>query len=486
MATPSALVFKVPELAQMGYALDQQAEKKRKAEEKEREQYAKSLGVETKMLEGGFKLVGTWKEGSQLAFNQWKEANIEYLRTGSDEAKANLEARTQQFNQIFGTGLGASTSASSQLNDYRSVGGKGYIAKPDEVDGVYKQFISPAEFKVENGMIMVSDGDRGFVPATQSSYFATESNPSNTFMLEKRNPELIGYNPNSVGAQMAKDIYVLSGVRVDNGRGVTYNTSEAANRVEGEIKSQMENDPGYAERVATWYYAKSNGLDMGNLGMADMADIQNEMKKSTFMEAATNSYISEAKAEVVRLRPADQVPAPLQQGEPTQKDIDAMSLLQTARPIKTTHKASNAPAFGLEFSFANSPVKITGPETLYVTNIVMNDRGNIVDYDIYAGGDDIMSGDVMSFSSKKPYTKVLSKTQMESLKAELRSRRVYDGMVQTSTSSQASELLNEMRRTQPSVAKGTPTGSVGSSVGTPSGNTPMERSSNRFGTRIGQ
>ena len=116
----------------------------------------------------------------------------------------------------------------------------------------------------------------------------------------------------------------------------------------------------------------------------------------------------------------------------------------------------------------------------------MNDSGNIVDYEIYAGGDDIMSGDVMSFSSKKPYTKALSKTQMESLKAELRSMRVYDGMVQTSTSNQASEILNEMRRTQPSSANGAPTGSVGSSVGTPSGNTPAERSSNRFGTRIGQ
>ena len=481
MAIPSALVFKVPELAQMGYALDQQTEKKRNAEEKEREQYAKSLGVDNKMLEGGFKLVGTWKEGSQLAFNQWKEANIEYQTTGSDESKNNLEAKTQQFNQIFGTGLGASTNASAEMSNHRSAGGKGYLAKPGEVDGLYKQFTTPAEFKVENGMIMVSDGDRGFVPATQSSYFATDTNPSNTFMLEKRNPEFVGYNPNAVGAQMARDIYTLNGVRVDNGKGVTYNTSEAANRVESEVKSQIANDSGYAEKIATWYFATSNGLNMGNLSMADMTDVQSQMNNSVFMEAAITSYISEAKEEVVRRRPSDQVPAPTQPGEPTQRENDAMSVLQTARAVKTTHKTRGGDAFGLEFSFANSQVKITGPETLYITNLVINDKGNIVGYDIYSGGVDLES---MDFSAKNLYKKPLTTTQIQSLKAELRSRKVYDGMVRTAISEEASQLLDNMRRAQPASAKGVPTNST--SVGASPIGTPSTRSANRFGTRIGQ
>ena len=441
MAAPSALVFKVPELAQMGYALDQQAEKKRKAEEKEREQYAKSLGVEAKMLEGGFKLVGTWKEGSQLAFNQWKEANIEYLRTGSDEAKSNLEARTQQFNQIFGTGLGASTSAASQLNDYRSVGGKGYIARPEEVDGVYKQFTTPAEFKVENGMIMVSDGDRGFVPATQSSYFATETNPSNTFMLEKRNPELIGYNPDAVGVKMAQDIYRLDGVRVDNGRRVSYNTTEAGNRVESEIKNQMSNDPGYAERVATWYYAKKNGLDMGNLGMADLSDIQSEMRNEAFMEAATSSYITSAKDAVIRQRPADQVGAPPTPRQPTSREMDAAAVLSSAY----------AEQGAMKFPLGQAPVKISGQEPIVVTGVSMDAEGNITGYDAFFTQYDDYGN--MIPSTNNPVNRKLTKQEASALNAELKSRGLYSAMVSQSKANAAAIMFSKPK--QSSAPRGT-------------------------------
>lgn len=455
MAAPSALVFKVPELAQMGYALDQQAEKKRKAEEKEREQYAKSLGVETKMLEGGFKLVGTWKEGSQLAFNQWKEANIEYLRTGSDEAKSNLEARTQQFNQIFGTGLGASTSAASQLNDYRSVGGKGYIAGPEEVDGVYKQFTSPAEFKVENGMIMVSDGDRGFVPATQSSYFATETNPSNTFMLEKRNPDIVAFNPDSYAETLAKNVYNLRGVRVDTGRGVTFNIAEAKNRAVSEASGRLDRDNQYLEGAVTWYYAQQNGLNQGKLTNSDYAQIQSLMQSETFMESAREAYLGAVGSAVERYAPANQVGAA---PAPTSKDLEASAFLQTAAPVKATHKTQKSDVYGISFSFSNAPVKLTGENNLYVTNVVVNDQGNIVDYDVFSGGEDLGS---MTYGQRSTYATPLTKAEMASLKSELRNRGVYDGMISISKSENAISATNQLRGSSRTPGSGNNVGTSG-------------------------
>ena len=90
----------------------------------------------------------------------------------------------------------------------------------------------------------------------------------------------------------------------------------------------------------------------------------------------------------------------------------------------------------------------------------------------------------MDFSAKNLYKKPLTTTQIQSLKAELRSRKVYDGMVRTAISEEASQLLDNMRRAQPASAKGVPTNST--SVGASPIGTPSTRSANRFGTRIGQ
>lgn len=465
MATPSAIVFNVPELAQMGYALDKQEEQKRKVEQKEREQYSKGLGVETKILEGGYKLVGPYKEAAQAAFEIWKEANINYMSTGSSEAKSQLEARTAEFNQLFGVGLGASTSLSNSVAQYNSVSGRGYIDTMDEMKQKVNMFSSGREIKVENGTVMINDPEKGFVPATQSLLFATEPNQYNNFNLDKVNPDIVAFNPDSYAETLAKNVYNLRGVRVDTGRGVTFNIAEAKNRAVSEASGRLDRDNQYLEGAVTWYYAQQNGLNQGKLTNSDYAQIQSLMQSETFMESAREAYLGAVGSAVERYAPANQVGAA---PAPTSKDLEASAFLQTAAPVKATHKTQKSDVYGISFSFSNAPVKLTGENNLYVTNVVVNDQGNIVDYDVFSGGEDLGS---MTYGQRSTYATPLTKAEMASLKSELRNRGVYDGMISISKSEDAISATNQLRGSSRTPRSGNnvgTSGAVGRRADTPS------------------
>lgn len=424
MATPSALVFKVPELAQMGYALDKQAQAEREKEEAKREQFSKSLGVQSKMLEGGYKLVGQFQQAAQLSYNAWKEANIEYERTGSSEAKAALEARTQEFNQVFGVGLASSNSMSQQLLDYSTSGGKGYLQNKDEVSAQQSSFLS-GSVKTDNGVNMVLEGGQ-WVPFLESQTFSTQPTSYNTFALEKRNPELTGYTPLDLAANVAKSVYSLDGVQTvyQSGR-VSYNLDKAAEKTIAEIASRRENDPSQLRKEAIWWWAKTNNKEVEGISQADMAEIERQMNSETFMQAAQENFQS-AVVEYVKQQVPEGRPGAAP-AAPTQKQVEASSVAESG----------SVESNGMSFEFSNNPITLRGEKTVIVTGVFFDENGAPTGYNAYDAKFDETTGVLQGTGSAV----TLNANQMRAAASELKSRQWYNPLSRTAKANKTAIII---------------------------------------------
>jgi len=374
MAAPSALVFKVPELAQMGYALDKQAQAEREKEEAKREQFSKSLGVESKMLEGGYKLSGQFLEGTQQAFNVWKEASVEYERTGADDAKAKLEAATAQFNQMFGVGLGASNSLSKEIQSFRAVGGSGYLQNLSEVNTSRDAFLSPKEYKVENGVVMIKEGSE-WKPAANSETFSTTPNNSNTFSLERVNPKLAGYNPLLIGDQMSRDIWASDGVmRIGSNGSRSFNDEKAKEKVLSDLAMRRETNSEEERRmIATWWYSQKNGKEQGSLSQTDAAWIETNMSSEAFMTAAIENYNNAVVEAVLSKKPAGQAGTARQ---PSQAETTAAGIAQQG-------VLGGASSDGIMYSFGADAITLGGENNIIITGVQYNKSGDVIGFNAF-------------------------------------------------------------------------------------------------------
>ena len=431
----STTVFKVPEWAAQGAAMEAQAAQKRKEEAEKREKLTSAMGIDQRFAENQYKLVGKYKDASQAAYNAWRESAIEFETSGSQAAKAKMDMARNQFNQAFGIGLSASATATDELNKMNSAKGVGYIDTPDTAKQKYNQFATGTmETKIENGIVMVKDPDGAMVPLSQSVYFQQEQNPYNSFMLDKVDPNIKFVDPVAVAQQDAKNIYNLSGVRIDNGRGVTYNANAAAEKGLAQLKMRYDSDPEVKRMIATRWYAQSNGLDKNRLGFADSAQVDNLMNTDpAFMEAALQDFEKQYADAIKSQKPAAQVAAPTTGGsKPTQTELDAAGVLQTASVGVQNQRGSGKKVYGSSFSFANKPVKLTDASDLFITDVVMDSAGNIINYKLYktsSGGlDNTPGGDWSNAKKEEVVGGLITKSQMAGLKSELISRGLYDNM----------------------------------------------------------
>ena len=427
----STTVFKVPEWAAQGAAMEAQAAQKRKEEAEKREKLTSAMGIDQRFAENQYKLVGKYKDASQAAYNAWRESAIEFETSGSQAAKAKMDMSRNQFNQAFGIGLSASATATDELNKMNAAKGVGYIDTPDTAKQKYNQFATGTmETKIENGIVMVKDPDGAMVPLSQSVYFQQEQNPYNSFMLDKVDPNIKFVDPVAVAQQDAKNIYNLSGVRIDGGRGVTYNANAAAEKGLAQLKMRYDSDPEVKRMIATRWYAQSNGLDKNRLGFADSAQVDNLMNTDpAFMEAALQDFEKQYAEAIKSQKPAAQVAAPTTGGgKPTQAELDASGVLQTASVGVQNQRGSGKKVYGSSFSFANKPVRLTGANDLFITDVVMDSSGNIINYKLYKS---TSSGAMDNWDSAKKEevpSGLISKSQMAGLKSELISRGLFDNM----------------------------------------------------------
>jgi hypothetical protein len=428
----STTVFKVPEWAAQGAAMEAQAAEKRKQEAERRQKLTDAMGIDKQFVENQYKLAGKYKDATQASYNAWKESAIEFETSGSQEAKAKMEAARGQFTQALGIGLSVSATATDEINKMNASKGVGYLDTPDSAKQKYSEFASGRmETKIENGIVMVKEPDGAMVPLTQSVYFQQEQNPYNSFMLDKVDPNIKFVDPVAVAQQDAKNLYTLSGVRVDGTTGTTYNANAAAEKGVAQLRMRYESDPEIKRMIATRWYAQTNKLDKNRLGFADSAEIERSMREEpAFMEAALQDFEKTYADAIKSQRPSSQVTAGAGGGakEPTEKDLERAGVIRAAT-VGPQPQRKGGKVYGATFPLSNKPIRLTDAQDLYITDVTMDSKGNIVDYKLYKTAGNF---DPEKFESAKKELMgndvLISKSQMSGLKSELIKRGLYDNM----------------------------------------------------------
>ena len=427
----STTVFKVPEWAAQGAAMEAQAAQKRKEESEKRQKFTDAMGIDRQFAENQYKIVGKYKDATQAAFDAYKQAAIDFETSGSQEAKSRLESSRNQFNQAFGIGLSASAAATDEVNKMNASKGVGYIDTPDSAKQKYSEFsTSRLPTKIENGIVMVQEPDGAMVPLSQSVYFQQEQNKFNSFSLDRVDPNIKFLDPMALAMQDAKNIYTLSGVRVDGPTSTTYNSAAAVEKGLAQLRARTASDPEVLNMVATRWYAKTNNLDRNRLGFTDSAAIQQLIKNDpAFMEAAQKDFETAYSEGIKSQRPASAIGAASGGGDkkPTQAELEASGVLRTAT-IGTQNARDGKKVYGGSFSLSNKPIKLTGTDDLFISDITMDSKGTIINYKLFKS---TSSGAIDNWADAKKEEipkALINKSQMQGLKSELISRGIYDNM----------------------------------------------------------
>lgn len=431
----STTVFKVPDWAAQGVAMEAQAAQKRKEDSEKRQKYTDAMGIDRQFSENQYKLAGKYKDATQAAFDAYKQAAIEFETSGSQDAKSKLESSRNQFNQAFGIGLSASASATDELNKMNASKGVGYVETPESAKQKYTDFSSSRMItKIENGVVMVQEPGGGMVPLSQSVYFQQEQNSFNSFSLDKIDPNIKFLDPQTLAMNDAKNLYTLSGVKIDGPSSTTYNTAAAVEKGLAQLKARMVSDPEVLNMVATRWYTKVNEMDRNRLGFADSNAIQQLIKNDpAFMEAAQKDFEMIYSEAIKSQRPASAVGAAGGGGDrkPTQAELEASGVLRTAT-IGVQNARDGKKVYGGGFSLSNKPIKLTGADDLFITDVTMDSKGNIINYKLFKAA---TGADINNWSDAKKEelpTSFINKSQMQGLKSELISRGIYDNMISQS------------------------------------------------------
>lgn len=410
--------------------MEAQAAEKRKQEAEKRQKFTEAMGIDKQFVDNQYKLAGKYKDATQASYNAWKEASIEFETSGSQEARAKMEATRVQFNQALGIGLSVSATATDEINRMNASKGVGYLDTPDIAKQKYSEFTSGRmETKVENGIVMVKEPDGSMVPLSQSVYFKQEQNPYNSFTLDKIDPNIKFVDPVAVAQQDAKNIYTLAGVRIDGANGTTYNENVAVEKAVAQLKMRYESDPEIKRMIATRWYAQTNNLDKNRLGFADSAEIERRMKEEpAFMEAALQDFEKTYSEAIKSQRPSAQVTGGGSgsggKSKPTKAELEVAGVIRTSKIETVTDKVTGKQRKAATFALSNNPIKITGEDDLYLTDLSIAPNGTIVSYKIIKATGPLD----MAETKKELYTGKISGEQRRSIESELISRGMYDNM----------------------------------------------------------
>lgn len=410
--------------------MEAQAAEKRKQEAEKRQKLTEAMGIDKQFVENQYKLAGKYKDATQASYNAWKESAIEFETSGSQEARAKMEATRAQFNQALGIGLSVSATATDEINRMNASKGVGYLDTPDIAKQKYSEFTSGRmETKIENGIVMVKEPDGAMVPLSQSVYFKQEQNPYNSFSLDKVDPNIKFVDPVAVAQQDAKNIYTLAGVRIDGANGTTYNENVAVEKGVAQLKMRYESDPEIKRMIATRWYAQTNNLDKNRLGFADAAEIERRMKEEpAFMEAALQDFEKTYSEAIKSQRPSAQVTGGGGGGggksKPTKAELEVAGVIRTSKIETVTDKITGKQRKAATFALSNNPIKITGEDDLYLTDLSIAPNGTIVSYKIIKATGPLD----MAETKKESYTGTINGEQRRGIESELISRGMYDNM----------------------------------------------------------
>ena len=270
-------VYKTPSFTAMGMQKDREV----KAERDYRESKIDATGAEDAFQSAKYEVTGVRKGVLQEAYNLYAEAAQKYEQSGSDADKKLMKQYANEVNFYAGAGMTMQGSWNKSYAEAVANEFEGYSESPEAITQRYQQRINDnAEIKVENGQILIKEGDK-FVPAGQSSYFSTEINPNNSFLIQKK-------------VETGK--YILPSALLSDVKGVLTSSSspdQAYAKAEAEFRHRLKVDPSFRQDVGTQYAISELGIIDGKQGLSreDLRKVNERMQDDEFFNSAVESYL---------------------------------------------------------------------------------------------------------------------------------------------------------------------------------------------------
>jgi len=270
-------IYKTPSFTELGMKKDIQV----KAQREERQKETGFDMAEDSWNKAQYLLTGARKNVAQEAWNLFSEAEIAYEKTGSDSDKKKAKELQAQLMFFVGAGATMQKTWNQEYANAQSAEFAGYAESPEEIQKKYSSRINDnTDVKIENGQIMIKEGDN-FVPANQSSYFSTEINPNNSFLIPK-------------AVQTGK--YVLPGSYLEEIKGIIPSSTskeEATKKAASEFYRRLKNDPSFRQDIGMHYAISELGIIDGKQGISreNIRDISQRMEDQEYFQAATQSYL---------------------------------------------------------------------------------------------------------------------------------------------------------------------------------------------------
>lgn len=250
MSVLGTTVFKVPELGELGYKLDQANEAKIKAARQQIEKTVQATGAEKAYADQAMGLTGRYKQIADASYDVFRQAAIRYEQTGNAKDEMSMRQAASQLNFAINSGSAWLKAAGTEYFNNKSEGFKNTSVTPQQAGNNYANFIN-SQFKQDeiynkNGVVYVKDGD-AFIPAVNSTYLQTAINPNNSFVL----PRVV-----------TQGKYVAPEAFVNDFRGaITAGESEddAVSNMYEILKTKV-NDRAFLQDVMTSYGSRKLGL----------------------------------------------------------------------------------------------------------------------------------------------------------------------------------------------------------------------------------
>jgi hypothetical protein len=284
MAALDANVYKTPSFTQIGMEKDKQV----KAERDFRAKETAATGAEAAFSNAQYEVTGTRLNVLQDAYNLYSEAAINFEKTGSDSDKKAMKDLANKVNFFAGAGMTMQSKWNQDFANAQSVEFDGYAESAESIQKRYNARINDnVETKVENGQILIKEGDK-FVPAEKSSYFSSQINPNNSFLL----PKAVAAGKFVLPTAYTKEI---SGVIKSSS-----NPEQAISKATSEFTHRLKNDPAFRQDVGMHYAISDLGLIEGKQGIsrADVKSVQDRMQDEDFFNKAVESYLGDIQSTI--------------------------------------------------------------------------------------------------------------------------------------------------------------------------------------------
>jgi hypothetical protein len=195
------------------------------------------------------------------------------------------------YNQVVGTGLAISNGIMEEAETFR----KNPSAFTSESQKVANQAIADRKninFQpvLENGVLFVTEKGKK-IPVTESVYFSTNLQPGyNTLGLVPVDPSTKYMNPMEQAQLLSKGSADANGVKIDDGRNITYNKPELVKKVRAAYENNLKEYPPQVEAVILRHWTAVNGRPPSP---QERESVIAEYKNPTLFESAKERYWSE-------------------------------------------------------------------------------------------------------------------------------------------------------------------------------------------------